>query len=530
MNRPPPPLGKERPVVTPASESRDGISSVTRGTLFLLAATLGYVGLNFVARVILVRDISPAAFNAFAFALTLAAIVAAVGTVGLPNAVARSLPYAASDAQRRSIVRAALVVGGAAALLSALALWLGGPWIASTLGLVDLGPALELFPIAVGTSVAVNLIAAIFQGYEDVTPNALFVQLVTPGLFVGFLAFDLVLRPSGLDYESALLAYVAANIASLFLAAGYAVRRLPLLLPAGPGAPGVARELLRFAAPLFLVMMMATLTLSGDTLVLGIFHPTEVGTYTVSLTLARLLQVGVGAAAYIFLPVAARLLRQKDVPAIAVTYTTVTKWMILFSLPLFLLFVFLPARTLDFVAGPNYAVIILPLQITVVGAFLTTAFGPAANAQVAFGQTRLLAYNSVVAAAVDLGLSFALVPSEGITGAAIAWAVANAVYTALSLVELAWITGVHPFRPHFVVPLLGAAVPLGLFLALAPIAYPLWSLPLIAVGMAGFFVGIVLLTRSVDEGDRLLLGVLEGWVGRPLPLLRRVGRLGIPRK
>jgi len=515
--------------VSTESGAYDGLSSVTRGTLFLLIGTLCYVGLNFVARVILVHGISPAAWNAFSFALTLVGVVGAVGTLGLPSAVARSLPYASSDAERRTIVRGALVVGGTAGIICAVALWVLGPSISSSLQFVDLEPALTVFPIAVATSVALSLVAAIFQGYEDVTPNALYIQIVAPSLFVAFLFAILVIPPAGIDYESALLAYVAANVITLLLAVVYALRRLPRLLSSGPGSPGALGHLLRFATPLFLVTLMATVIGSGDTLVLGAFHPTEVGTYSVSLTLARLLQVGVGAASYIFLPVAARLLRLQDTRAIGVTYVTVTKWMILLSLPLFLLFVFLPSRSLDFVYGPTYAVVLLPLQVTVLGAFLTTAFGPAANAQVAFGQTRFLAYNSVAAAAVDLGLAFALVPSEGITGAAIAWAAANVVYAALSLVEIGFFTGVHPFRPHFLVPLLATAVPIAAFLALAPVTYPLWSLPVIGLAIAALFVVVVLLTRSVDEGDRLLLGALEGLLGRPLPWLRRIGRVGVPR-
>ncbi|MGI0070886.1 MAG: oligosaccharide flippase family protein [Thermoplasmata archaeon] len=512
-----------------SSGARDGLSSVTRGTLFLLIATLLYVGLNFVARVILIRDISTDQWNAFSFALALVGVVAALGSIGLPSAIARCLPYAGSEAERRTIVRSCLVIGGAAAFFAAAALWGLGPWISTTLGLPDLGPALTAFPIAVGCSAGLTLIAAIFQGYEDVTPNALYIQILTPALFVAFLVAVLLLPPKGIGYTSALVTYVAANVASLLLAIGYALRRLPRVLSPGPGAPGAVGRLLRFAAPLFIVTLMATLTGYGDTLVLGAFHPTDVGTYSVSLTLARLLQVGVGAAAYIFLPVAARLLRNRDLAAVGVTYVTVTKWMILFSLPLFLLFVFLPAQSLNIVATAKYTVILLPLQIAVSGAFLTTALGPATNAQVAFGQTRLLAYNSVVAAVVDLGLAFVLVPSEGITGAAIAWAVGNVAYTALSLVQLAYLTGVHPFRPHFVVPLLATAVPVGAFLAFAPISYPWWSLPVIGLAIAGLLVVVVLLTRSVDEGDRLLLGAVEGLVGRPLPLLRRIGRVGLPR-
>jgi O-antigen/teichoic acid export membrane protein len=510
------------------SGARDGISSVTRGTLYLLIGSLLYVALNFVARFILIRSISTEEWSAFSFALALVGVVAALGTLGLPSAVARSLPYAAADPERRTMVRGTLVIGGSVAVTASVVLWFLGPWIASTLHFGDLAPALDLFPIAVATSVAGSLIASIFQGYEDVLPNAFFIQTATPGLFVAFLFVLYLLPPYGIGYVSAILAYVTANVVALGLTVVYAIRKLPQRLTPGPGSPRALGHLLRFAAPLFLVTLMSTLVGNGDTLVLGSYYPLEVGTYSASLTLARLLQVGVGAAAYIFLPVAARLLRRRDTAAIGVTYVTVTKWMILFSLPLFLLFVFLPHRSLDFVYTAKYSAIVLPLQITVTGAFLTTAFGPAGNAQVAFAQTRLLAYNAVAAAAVDLGVAFALVPSQGMTGAALAWALSNVVYTGLSLAELAYLTGVHPFRPHFVVPLAVTAVPVAAFLYFAPFTFPLWSLPVMGFGIAGLLVIVVLLTRSVDEGDRLLLGAVEGLIGGPLPLLRRIGGFGVP--
>jgi O-antigen/teichoic acid export membrane protein len=516
--------------VSTASGARDGLSSVTRGTLYLLIATLGYVALNFVARVIVVRSVTTQDWNAFSLALTLVGVITPIGVLGLPNAIARSLPYAHSDDERRGIVRGSLLLGAASAVGSSLVLWALGPWITSSLGLPALGPALEVFPIAVGTTVAINLIAAIFQGYEDVGPNALYLQIVPPGLFVVFLGAVYLAPSIGLSYETALLAYVAGNVASLVLAVIYTVRRLPGHLPAGPRDSRALGPLARLAVPLMFVGVMSSLSGSGDTLVLGVFHPSAVGTYTVSLTLARLLQVGIGAAAYIFLPVAARFLRSRDHSAIQLIYVTVTKWMILFSLPLLLLFVFLPHESLDFVYGPQYDSVIAPLQLAVAGAFVSTLLGPAANAQVAFGQARLLAYNATAAAALDLGLAFVLIPAYGIPGAAAAWAAANIAYTGLSLAELAWLTGVQPFRPHFVVPLVVTAVPVAAVLALAPWHYPLWSLPVIGLGIAGLFLVVMLLTRSVDEGDRLLLGAIEGLLGRPIPFLRRIGRLGVPRR
>lgn len=506
---------------------REGLSSVTKGTLFLLISTLVLVALTFVSRVIVVRSISVGDFSAYSFGLTLAGVVAAVGTLGLPGAIARSLPYAASDNERRAIIRGTIWIGAAAALVSSGLVFLFAGPIGSALGSPAITLGLQFFSIAVGTSIGATLIASIFQGYEDVTPNALFIQIVNPALFVAFLLIAFALPPFGVSYKEALLAYALANVITLGLLVVYYVLQLPRRISSGPLAPEALPHFLAFAAPLFVVGVMSSVIGSGDTLVLGVFHPGEVGIYQASLTLARLLMIGITAAAYIFLPVASRFLRQHETKSIGITYATVTKWMILISLPLFLLFFFLPSASLGFVYGPNYTTVVLPLQITVAGAFATAVLGPAPTAQVAFGQTRLLATNAIVAGVVDVVVALALVPSYGYVGSAIAWAVANAAYFALSLVELASISGVHPFRWHFVVPLLTTCLPVGIALALWHPKLPYWTLPATGLGVAALFILLVLATRSVDEGDRLLLDAVERLVGRPLPFLRRLGRLSL---
>jgi O-antigen/teichoic acid export membrane protein len=516
--------------VVTASDSgvREGLSSVTRGTLWLLVATLCLVGLTFVSRVMLIRSISPEAWNAFWFGVTLAGVLSAFGTLGLPSAIARNIPYATNDDERRGYVRSSLIVGCGAALGFSVALWVFGPAIGHALGQSDIGLGLEYFPIAVGASIVGTVIASIFQGYEDVTPNALFLQIVNPALFVAFLGFAIVAPPFGISYTEALLAYVAANAVTLGLLVFYLLYRLPRVLPPGPRSPDAFGSLMRFAAPLFVVGIMASVTGSGDTLILGVYHSGEVGVYGASLTLSRLLQIGIGALGYIFLPVASKFLRQNDTRSIVLTYTTVTKWMILISLPLFLLFFFLPAASLGFVYGPSYTLVLAPLQISVLGAFVTTLLGPSTTAQVAYGQTRLLMYNAVAAGVTDLLVSFWLVPSFGYAGAAVAWGSANALYAALSLAELALLSGVHPFRRHFIVPLLATALPVGALLALLRPSVPLLVLPALGLGIAVLFVVLVLVTRSVDEGDRLLLEAVERILGRPLPFLRRLGRHGLP--
>jgi O-antigen/teichoic acid export membrane protein len=521
--------------VTSSEEgAREGLSSVTQGTLFLLVASLLYVAINFVARVLVVRNISPDQYSAYSLALTLSGVVAAIGTLGLPSAIARSLPFHASDPERRAMVRATLLLGGGAGVAGSVLLFvfaqpIGASLASATLGSGTLTLAIQFFSISVATSVIGTLIAAIFQGHEDVTPNALFLNVLNPALYVVFLGAVLALPAHTLDYFDALVAYATAQIATVVLLGVYLVTRLPRRLAPGPREPSAVRPFLWFALPLFVVSVMSTLTGSGDTLILGLYHSSEVGTYSASLTLARLLQVGVSAASYIFLPVAARFLRRNDTASIELTFTTVTKWMIVFSLPLFLLFFFLPSESLGFVYGSKYTLVTLPLDLAVVGAFLTTLLGPAPTVQVAYGRTRLLAYNAIVAGVLDVGLAFLLVPTYGWVGAAIAWGTANAAYSMLSLIEIASMDRIHPFRQHFVLPLVLTLVPAGLVLGLFRTPVPHWALPPIGLAVAGLFVLLVLVTGSVDVGDAMLLDTVERLVGRPLPFVRRIGRLALRR-
>ncbi|MCI4351211.1 MAG: polysaccharide biosynthesis C-terminal domain-containing protein, partial [Thermoplasmata archaeon] len=171
----------------------------------------------------------------------------------------------------------------------------------------------------------------------------------------------------------------------------------------------------------------------------------------------------------------------------------------------------------------QYTTATVPLQILVAGAFLSTLVGPATATQVSYGQTRLLLYNTIASAVADVGLSIVLIPVWGLAGAAVAWAVAAALQPVLSMVELAALRRVHPFRRHYLVPLAVTGIPLGLLFATGLVAPPIWSLPLLAFGVVALFVLVVLLSGSLDEGDRLLLDAVERLLGRRLTLVRRVG-------
>lgn len=509
------------------SETRAALGSVTRGTLLLLVATLVWIALNFVSRVLVVRELSALQWSEFYYAISFTGLLAAFANLGVPQAVARNIPFVSSDAERRGIVRAGFALVLPAAIGVSVLLVVTSSRFSVLFGGGMLGLALELFAVSIGFSVLSSEIAATFQGFEDVRANAYFIQVLNPTLFIAFLLLFGADR-GALTFTTAVLAYVLASAAMLTGLLAYLALRLPRHLRPGPVAPAMGGRLWNFALPLFAVSLLGYVANAGDTLILGLFDPRVVGSYGASISLARLLLVGVGSLGYILLPVLVRFARSGDTEGAQVTYSTATKWMALASLPPFLVFFFIPSLSLHFVYGSGYGGFSLPLEVMCVGALASTLVGPATSAQVSYGETRLLLYNTLAAAVFNLIVAFALIPRYGQVGAAVAWAGATAMAPVLSAVELRFTHGVHPFHRHYLVPLLLTAVPVGLLFALLPRGLSLWVLPVLVLAAALVFLLAVLLSGSIDRGDRILLGEVERLLGRPLPgarwLYRHLGR------
>lgn len=502
-----------------ADEAEAGLATVTRGTALVIAGALSLVVFTFGSRVILVRS-PDSDWNAFSLQLTLTSILATIGSLGLQNAVARALPYAESDLERGTIVRFSLTLTLLSAGLLGAGIWVASPLLAHVFGNPGLTLGLRFFAIAVAASLVAGIMASIFRGFSDVVPYALLTQALTPGLFVLFLVAVLLLPGVGVSYTVALWAYALSNALVLALVVAYSLRRLPIRISRNPTNSGVGGKLLRFTGPLFVSAVCLTVAGTGDTIVLGLYHPMDVGFYTASLTLARLVPVGVSSASYILLPVSTSLIRRGKQMAVRLTYVTITKWLMVLSLPLLVVFVFMPASSLRFVYGSQDVSATLPLRLATTGAFLSTILGPAFVMLIAYGRVKLVAINSVVAAVADLGIALVLVPHYGLVGAAVAWGASNFILAGLCLFNLARLEGVHPFHRHYVVPLTFTVLLLSPLALLGGSRVLVSLLPFVCIFVAGLFATVVIVSRSIDEGDRVMLSAIESIVGRPIPLVR----------
>jgi O-antigen/teichoic acid export membrane protein len=268
------------------------------------------------------------------------------------------------------------------------------------------------------------------------------------------------------------------------------------------------RTLLLFAIPLALALDLNVLTVQVDTLILGYFrNATQVGLYNAAISLSQIIPVFLIAIGFMFAPVAARLVGEDRERHIPYFYRMATKWLLVFSLPLWLLFVMYPAFSIQIVIGARYHEAALALRILSAGQFIALCFGPAFLTLVAFGRTKLLLINAAFGAASNTILNLILVPRYGINGAAISTATVIAVMGAVMLLEVYIGYRIHPFdvryfKPFFVTIIVSGLLfwPLRLILQHHHFVLPFYYVLLLAISA-----GSVFLTRCVDETEMHLL-------------------------
>ena len=517
----PPPSGAPGKLDPDTARLDQSLRTVGSGSLISLIGSLAQILFTSAAYVLAVHRISVPAWGEFTLGVSVSGLLSLVGLLGLRQAVARSLAYETDPGERRAIIRWSLGVSLVAASALTLSVYFLAGALAGLFHNSALVPVFELMSVTVGVAIVSATLAGIFQGFKDAVPNALIVNGANAGLFVAFL---IVLLDFHIEILGVVGAYVLASGVSLTLLVLYTCQKPPGHLRTDvPARPRPRSSLWRYTFAFWGSNNLAYLTAYADTLILGVFWPsTQVGYYSAAMTLARLRLFGTVALAFIFLPVSAGLIREGDDESLRRIYVTSTRWVLVVTVPFFLLFAFAPEKSMGFVWGHRYLAGAVALQILVVGSFLASMIGPVQSCLAGLGQARILLWTTLVSSLANVALSFGLIPEFGILGAAAAWGAARSLLPVLGLRAIWRMHRVSPFRKPLLVPL-GLSLVIGgpvVFFASVYIATSWVVVPLFFFG-AGVYVLSILLARALTRDDLILLAGVERFLGRPLPAVRQ---------
>ena len=518
---------------------RHPLESLGRGALITFVGQLVLIGATFGSRVLLVRSLSNAEYGEIALGLATVSMISPFASLGIPYGVTRQMAHAKSSREKYDLAIASAKLLVPLSILAGVVLYLAAPAMGAYIHNPGMDLVLQYMSVYLTLAMLSGLIGAIFQGEENMVPSTLFTMIVSPILLLVLLvgAFR-----TGATLSGALLAYVLSTAGALVGLSLYAVRERRNLqdssrleVAEGSAPRDVTRELFLFSVTLTMLGVASVVTGNVEPLVLGYVTGSTgpVGTYSALLTISRLLLLGVGSLSFIALPVASRLHRSGNLSELGHSYATMIKWILVFFVPLYALFVIFPSASINLVYGPvtntaPYASAPTVLRILATGTIAACFLGPAQSVLTGIGKLRLLFYDTITAAAVDVVGSFVFVPLWGIDGAALAFTLSTITLPLLAVVQTGIYASVHPFRREVLQPFFTFWVIVFIGLALPAAIWHWHPGPVTLAGlffvMMGLYLALILATRSLVPEDRHLLGVLEGYLGRPIPPLRAVIR------
>jgi len=388
--------------------------------------------------------------QAFAFLSLLGLLSLSGFRAGLTRFVAVHLAERDPGALRGTVRLGIALTTGVAGVL-ALALCPAAPWLAgSVFHDAHLTLPLRAVALALPAATFTDSALAATQGFRTMKPFALVGLVFEPLARVGGSAALLV---AGAGLRGVMAALVASNLAAAVLA-GAALRRLMRSAPAtaaavGPGSGRAARhrarptynvgELLGFSMVSWGASLASTGLIWGDTILIGALRSSaEVGVYNVATRLVTLATFVMPAINGALGPRIADLYHRGQRDSLRRAYSVATSWILRLSLPAFIVLLAFPDELLrlfgkGFRAGAAVTVVLAG------GKLVDAATGPCGLALNMSGRPLWSMVDNLAVLVLNVLLNLWLIPSRGIAGAAVAWAVA------LGTVNLARVVQVWAF-------------------------------------------------------------------------------------
>ena len=486
--------------------------TVARGAGFVLLGTFLGMGVTFLLRTLMIRELPKKEYGLLALGLSTVGFVATFGTLGLKQGVAQMISRTDGDDQVRDIALTGLsIVVLVSTVISAVMVIYSEPLAAQVFREPEVRAYLEVLSALVPALSIQWVAVAVFRGKKRVQERVLVQNFVSP---LGRALLVVAAVFFGYGTYGATVGWVAGVSVSSFVGLLYLYARTDIL-EIRPFSPQY-RTLLALSVPLMASSVTWTVVQQADNYLLGFFSTSSsVAVYDSAFLLGRLLVTVLGSFGFLFMPVFSELDADESSTQMNDVYRSVTEWATLLVLPVYVGMLLFSDTILSSVFKPSYVSGAVSLSIVASGFFFHVVSGPSGDALIALGRSRTVLYGNVLAGGLNITLNLILIPQYGIVGAAAASAVSYSLFNLYYLFWLNRITGIHPFSRSFgrtVVVSLGAISAVWIFVM--EVAGD--GLVVVLIGLGASFVVhslVVVKTKRISSGDRRLLSEVEEKTG-----------------
>ncbi|RZN40552.1 MAG: flippase [Methanophagales archaeon ANME-1-THS] len=496
----------------------ESLKKAAKGTALAFVGMFMFMLLEFITRILIARNATQSEYGTFSIGFVLLNFFVLLSCLGLQVGATRYIAYfrGREDYRKvRGILFSAVQLSFSASIVCCVLFLLFADYFALVFHVQE-SSVLKIFALAVPFSVIIEILASLFLGFDRVQEKVYFRDILVNVLKVVFIVSALIL---GYAFLELMYAYVLSTVIASLLFLVYALKKLPLLR--GAGADPMQKELLLFSLPLLIQNALTILIFQIDTLMLGYFKTAGiVGLYNAAHPISQLIPLFLFSLVLIYVPLTARLYAQNLIDEMRRNYAILTKWINSATFPLFLVIFLFPEAVLNALFGSSYtqASVALVLRILALGMLFHVLTGPNAVTLIVLGKTKLNLIDNLVGALLNLALNLLLIPPLGMIGAAIPSAISLIVVNVLKSIQIFMMHEIHPFTANYVKPLVASGVLISLFYVLLKGFFDTTTMSIgLVIAFSCFFLIVqgmsILITKSIDQEDIMLLGELEKMAG-----------------
>lgn len=427
----------------PAGAKAGAVANLLRGAAGSLGLNLVNSGLTFLATVIVARVLSVEDFGVFAFVVALGLLLAVPAVLGFDRLVIREVAaYLARSAW--PLMRGLVISANVIVFVNAAMLALAAGTIAALTTADDVLRSAVLVGLLAIPAMAVGRVGqGVLMGLHRVVSAQAPDLALRPALFLGFVAVVVLLLPGGLDSRVA----VGLHVASVVVATGATLVLMRRWWPREASVSAAQYETRtwgRSALALTLLNGVMVINAQSGTVMLGLLRSTdEAGLFSVASRGAMLIAFGLGAVNAALQPTVSRLWTMGRMEELQHLVTVSARAVLVFSLPVTLVFVVFATEILTVAFGAGYATAGPAFAVLSAAQLVNAAIGSVGALLIMTGHQRDAALGIAVGAGLNIVLGLVLIPMAGALGAALAAAISIATWNILLALAAVRRLGIH---------------------------------------------------------------------------------------
>lgn len=495
-------------LVNDEAEFHSRMGSISRQSFMCFAGTVFTAAAAYFFKIYLARVLGAEALGLYALGVTIIGFIGLFNSLGLPMSASR---FVAAYCVKGEYSQLGRFLRGSLGLLTGVnvvlvgVVLLVGPWLAVHFyHAPKLGAHIWAFAALMMLGVLNMFLGQVMAGYRAVARRTLITHFTgTPANIV----FAVLLISLGFGLTGYLVAQIVSAVLVFCLLAASVWKMSPAQATDGRAGVFIQREVVAFSAVAYGIAALQFLFTQADKVVLGYcLDARHVGIYAVASALVAFVPIALNSVNQIFSPIISELHAGKNHAVLQQLYSTLTKWVMILTIPLALSMVVF-AHPVMSIFGADFQAGAVVVMIGAVGQIFNCGVGSVGFLLLMSGNQGQLMKIEAITAVLLIALNVTLVPRLGIAGAAIATTITTVITNVWALMSVRRLLKIFPYNSGYLKLLLPSICAITGTLLVSRVwggVQPQWKIAAAGLICAyGVFLGMIFLV-GLESDDRKL--------------------------